>query len=193
MEGETDLKVLFWGNFIPLQGVPTIIRAAALLVPDGNVHFDIIGDGQTSDEVQVVVESVSIPNVTFYGRKPLREIPEFIERSDICLGIFGSTGKAARVIPNKLYEAIAMAKPVVTADTPAIHELFMDCEDVLLCRIADPADLAAKIRIMRDDEELRRRIAEGGYRNYQKFCTPPKIGMRLLVDLNLDGRYGNCV
>lgn len=184
METRTHLKVLFWGNYIPLQGVDTIVRAAALLHNRrSSVHIDLIGDGQTWPQVQALATTLSIPNVTFFGRQPLVDLPARMRTADVCLGIFGATDKAQRVIPNKLYAAVAMAKPVITADTPAVRELFTNRQDVLLCRSGSPEDLADKIEMLHHDSKLRYHIAEGGYHTYQARCTPNIIGATLLADL----------
>lgn len=161
MESAINLKkqfhVLFWGKMIPLQGVP-YIRAAAELLRNDPVEIQILGN----------------PPV------PQRELPALIRRADICLGIFGDTDKATRVIPNKVYEAIAMRKPVISADTPAIRELFTDRENILFCRRADPRDLADKILELCNDAKLREHIAEGGYLLFQQKAIPEKIGAELM-------------
>ena len=62
-------------------------------------------------------------------------LAQAINQADICLGIFGNNLKAQLVIPNKIYEAIACGKLVVTANQPAIDEIFQDgtrkCQSVL--------------------------------------------------------------
>lgn len=142
---------------IPLQGVPYIRKAAELLRGEP-IEIQILGD----------------PKV------PQQELPDRIRKADICLGIFGDTDKAARVIPNKVYEAIAMRKAVISADTPAIRELFTDRENILLCKRADPRSLADAILELCHNADLRHRIAEGGYRLFQERATPEKIGAELL-------------
>ena len=176
-------NVLFFGNFIPLQGVQYIIRAAKLLENDKRIQFDIIGDGQTYGQVRMLAEELQVQNVIFHERQSIHELARSISRADVCLGVFGGTGKAQRVIPNKVYEAIATARAVLTADTPAVRELLMDRRDVLLCQSANPADLADKIHLLYDEAALRSSIAVGGYATYKARCTSDIIGSELLKEL----------
>jgi len=110
-------------------------------------------------------------------------VPKYIKKADICLGIFGDTQKTQRVIPNKVYEAIAMKKPVITADTPAVRELFTDRKNILFCKTADPEDLAEKILELKNNEDIREKIAKGGYEIFKKYATPIVIGKKLKRDI----------
>jgi glycosyltransferase involved in cell wall biosynthesis len=177
--------ILFWGNFIPLQGVEYIIRAAKILENDKNIIFTLIGSGQTFNQVKKEADNLKIRNVRFLCKLPVGELPPFISKADVCLGIFGDTDKAQRVIPNKVYEAIAMAKPVITGDTPAIRELFADRENILLCQTANPNDLAEKILELKDSDTLRNRIARGGYEIFQEYAIPKVIAQKFIAELKI--------
>ncbi|MFH0770278.1 MAG: glycosyltransferase [Candidatus Peregrinibacteria bacterium] len=139
------MDVFFFGSFIPLQGISVILHAAKMLASRTDIYFSLLGSGQTYGAMRKLAEELELPNVTFEPWMDLEKLPERICRADICLGIFGTSAKAARVIPHKVYEAVACGKPVITMRSPAILEKFQDGREVILCEAGNPEDLAKKI------------------------------------------------
>lgn len=168
--------VHFHGSFIPLQGVDCIIKAAKLL-ENNSVRFNILGDGQTYPETKKLAADLGLKNVNFINRVEYERLPDYVNLGDVCLGIFGRTKKAGRVIPNKVYEYAAMRKPVITADTPAIRELFDD-RDMLLIE-PTPESLALAIRDLKKDPVLRETISENAYNKVKNFASPEVLGKEL--------------
>ncbi|MGD0976850.1 MAG: glycosyltransferase [Minisyncoccia bacterium] len=174
--------VHFHGKFIPLQGLEYIIRAARILKNE-KVAFRIIGTGQEYNRIKNLADELKSTNILWVGRTEYSELTESIKNADVCLGVFGDTPKIQRVIPNKVYESVAMRKPVISGNTPAIRELFTDGKNMLLCKIADPEDLAAKILELSADPDLRDSIAQKGYELFKEFATPQIIGQELIKNL----------
>ena len=106
----TARSVLFYGTFIPLQGVDVIVGAAKLLVSD-DIRIAIIGDGQMRPTIERQISELGLTNIDLEGNVPLEALPAKIASSSLCLGIFGATAKAGRVIPNKLFQCLAVAGP----------------------------------------------------------------------------------
>lgn len=133
-------RVLFYGKFIPLHGIHHILHAAKALEDDPEIRFRIIGRGQLSSEIHSLAEKLHLPNVEFIDWVPYEELPEYISQANLCLGIFGDTEKAKRVIPNKVFQVLACDKLVLTAATPAVSELG-ERANLMLCPSPYPKHL----------------------------------------------------
>ncbi len=161
---------LFVGKLIPLHGIETIL-AAARLAPE--LRIRIAGSGQ----LQQLLEGRP-PNVEHVDWVDYELLPGELCRASCALGIFGTSTKAARVIPNKAFQALACGTPLVTADTPAARELLCDEESALLVRPGDAPALATALRRLADDDELLRRLSIGGLAAYREQASEDVLGAR---------------
>jgi glycosyltransferase involved in cell wall biosynthesis len=140
------LIVLFYGQFIPLHGIETIIQAARLTCDDP-IEWQLIGKGQEADRIATLLVEHPLPNLRWDTWVNYAQLPERIASADVCLGIFGTSEKAASVIPNKVFQIVAMGRPLITRDSPAIRELLDDAFPcVRLIPSADPTALAEAVR-----------------------------------------------
>jgi glycosyltransferase involved in cell wall biosynthesis len=182
-DGE-PLQVLFFGTYVPLHGIDTIVDAAAELQHE-EIDFTLIGSGDQLDSLQVRSQQLG-GRVRFVKQwQSTTQLCEHIGRADICLGVFGTTPKAARVIPYKVFDALAVGRPVVTRDSPAIREMLRDGESALLCPAGDGKALAEAIRRLHADPRLTERIAAAGHQAFLAHGTPAAIGQRLLQQVEI--------
>jgi glycosyltransferase involved in cell wall biosynthesis len=178
---EEPFTVLFFGSFLPLHGVELILEAAKIIsAEEAAVRFRLIGSGQTLPAASALASKLGLSNVEFEGWLPQRELPQRIAASDICLGIFGKTEKARRVVPHKIFQAMGMRKPLITARTPAIEEFFTHGENIFLVETLEPELLAEAILELRKDADLRETIAKKAYELVSKEFSPEAIGRTLL-------------
>jgi glycosyltransferase involved in cell wall biosynthesis len=161
---------LFVGKLIPLHGLETIL-AAARLAPE--LRFRLAGSGQ----LQTLLERRP-PNVEHVEWIDYELLPAELYRASCALGIFGTSAKAGRVIPNKAFQALACGTPLVTADTPAARELLRDGESALLVPVGDAPALAAALRRLANDGELLRRLSIGGLAAYREHASEDVLGAR---------------
>jgi len=177
---ESNFLVQFYGSFLPLQGIEYVVRAARIVeTKDRAIRFELIGSGQTFPMIKKLVEELGLKNIVLRDWIPFKELPEVVSRAHICLGIFGNTEKTLRVVPNKVFQYLSLKKPVITGRTPAILEFFVDRENIFLCEPADADSLADAIMLLKDNEELRKKIAENGYELIQENFTSELIGRQV--------------
>ena len=185
-KGNSKLIVGFYGTYIPLHGVKYIIKAANLIGKNTQIRFILIGKGQTYKESKELAEKYHLNNVKFIPKiLPLNELPMLISEFNVGLGIFGDGDKVKQVIPNKIFEGIAMKIPMITCESPAIKELFSDNKNIILCERANPDSLAKAILKLNNDPLLRKKIKEDAYKIFQKYCSIDAVGSQLYRILNL--------
>jgi glycosyltransferase involved in cell wall biosynthesis len=175
-----DLLVQFYGSYIPLHGVEVILYAIHKLGEPPGLRFELIGHGQTYAEARALANELGISEAVFREPVPPERLPALVARADISLGIFGTTPKAARVVPNKVFQTLALGKPVITADTPALRERFVPGEHLLAVPPGDADALAAAIDRMARDASLREELSTKGRKRAAEF-TEKTLG-RVLVE-----------
>ena len=179
-EGE-PLVVFQYGKWSPLHGAETVLAAAESL-RGRPVRFVLAGEGQLSAALHAEIEGRQLTNVEWLGMLAPGELRARALAADVCLGIFGASDKARRVVPTKVHEALACGRPVVTADTAAARELLQDGRDALLVPAADPVALAAAVERLRD-EPLRTALGAAALATHRRALTPDAIAKRLLFAL----------
>ncbi|WP_340586677.1 glycosyltransferase [Erythrobacter alti] len=138
--------VLFYGQFIPLHGLATILEAVRL-TQDDPIHWVIIGKGQEEPIMRHFLAEKGSRRLLYLPWVKYERLPAMIARADLCLGIFGGSDKASRVIPNKVFQCLAMGKPVVTRSGPAMSPLAQQHpQTIITVPPEDPQALADAVR-----------------------------------------------
>ncbi|WP_439937231.1 glycosyltransferase [Nocardia sp. N13] len=143
-------RILYYGNFVALHGFPTLLSGLNELQSRLDFEFVVVGPRFKGSDYD--------PDLKRYGLMPrtiLKDsIPEDllqreIGRSDVVLGVFGSSRKAKTVVPNKVYQGLAMGKTVVTRASEAYAEMrplfdgtLIEVHDLSPAGIADGLEVA---------------------------------------------------
>ena len=167
---DDSFHTLFVGKLIPLHGLDVILEAARL-APELQVR--VIGTGQLDELMKE-----RPPNVEWREWADYEQLPAEYWGAGCALGIFAPSEKAARVIPNKAFQALACGTPLITGDTRGARELLVDGESALLVPPGNPAALAEALRRLATDPELARRLGAGGREAYEKHASEQVLGAR---------------
>lgn len=140
-----DKFIVFWyGYGNPLQGADVILRAAAKLKNNKNIIFNI--GGPIENKYKQLIKELNLTNVNFIGKFPYKDLPNLIDKADLCLGgHFSNLPKAMRVIPGKVFQYIEMNKVVILSKNEANFELFMKSRINLFVPPNNPQKLAKEI------------------------------------------------
>jgi glycosyltransferase involved in cell wall biosynthesis len=132
----------FVGSLKPWHDLDTLLAAVRLLAStDEPVHLLVVGDGPRMDQLR----GISDDHVTCTGAISYDLTPQFLAAMDV-VAIPYSAGGDPYFSPLKLYEAMAMAKPIVGARIGQVAEVLADGETGLLYEPGDADDFAQQTR-----------------------------------------------
>ncbi len=188
VEKKPVFTVLYVGKYIPLHSVETIIEAADFL-KDSDILFKMVGTGQDYQKALKIVNDKNIGNIEFIEWLDRESLLFEIKASHVVLGIFKKEGKALRVVPNKVYDAIAAESVVVTERSPAILEFFKEGEEIFLVEPENPKDLAEKILWIKDNYDTAKNMAVKGKKRFLHVASKKAIGEKIKKTL-IERNYG---
>jgi glycosyltransferase involved in cell wall biosynthesis len=156
------------GQLYPMQGVDVLIEALCYLPAD---RLSIIG-GNERDlyRLKNLAARLNLDNrIEFHGFVNPNRVAEIAKDIDVMVICALDKGKRRYSAHTKLYEYMAMGKPVVAFDLPSIREEATDNEDILLAKPDDPKSLAEKIGHVLENPDVARRLAENAHRLADEF------------------------
>jgi glycosyltransferase involved in cell wall biosynthesis len=160
---DNKFHILYSGTFIPNHGVMYIVEAARLLSNEPAINFEFIGNGPDREKAMEFAAQNKLTNVEFVEWMDKEQLMKHMNQADICLGAFGTTPQSLMTVQNKIFEAVAIGKPLISGDSPAIRQVFTHGENIFLCDRASGSALAEAILTLWKDRPLREIISRNGY------------------------------
>ena len=160
-----EFVILYFGGFAAHRGIETAIDAMpAILEQIPNARLLLVGDGYSLKAMEkMAAESPCAGRITFIGHQPFAKLPTFIGRCEVCLIPHISTPHIDTTMPNKIFQAMMLACPVVVSSTRPMMRIVADAQCGLVFTERDPRSLAETVCQLRDPE-LRRQLGENGKR-----------------------------
>ncbi|MFT4157034.1 MAG: glycosyltransferase [Microbacterium sp.] len=113
---ERGVSAVFFGLYTPLQGAAVIAAGIAAALDRGApLRATMIGTGQDWERARTALGEHEA--VEWLEWVPAQDLPGVVASHDISFGVFGTSGKAMRVVPNKVYESAASGCAIITSDT----------------------------------------------------------------------------
>jgi glycosyltransferase involved in cell wall biosynthesis len=168
--------VTFHGSYIPLQGIDKIVEAANILKENKKIVFRLIGTGQTFTQIMKKISEYEL-EIEILPWLSILDLNNKLNEADVILGIFGDSAKTERVIPNKVFQGIAIKKPVITKDTLAAREVFND-EELFMVKNS-PQDIANAILKIMNEPELGKSLSEKAYKKFKEKLNENVLGEQL--------------
>ncbi len=166
-------KILFVGNLTKRKGIENVIQAFDILRSNfNNVKLEIIGEGEEKESLIRFVNSKGLTNhITFRYNTPHEKLKQKYRDTDV----FVLPSTIAENSPLTIMEAMSQGTPVITTNIGGQKELVRDGYNGFLVEPGNSEDLAEKIKIILQDEELRRKMSKNCLKEARKFSPEEHI------------------
>ena len=186
--------VIFQGVIDPQDGPEIIVNAAREVTGRyPKTVFWMVGDGTAVPELKrrVLANGLS-RSFYFSGWVRQEEVSTYISASDIGLVILPDVLSARGRVTLNEFEYWACGIPAIVPELPALEEVVEDGKTGLFYDPGNPGDLAKKIGILIEDEEMRRKMGQKGKRMVKEKFQWEKLAGRFvqICDSYLVGRQG---
>lgn len=152
-----ELKIVTVGNINPTKGIEYFIEMASILNKQyNNLVFFVVGSHLASqsgysEKVVELVRTSIVKDFHFYG--PVDNIPSVLKATDIYV-----CSSIAEASPISVWEAMAMAKPIVSTDVGDVARFIKNRESGFVVAPRDPFALAEKVGLLIEDKDLRKKL-----------------------------------
>ncbi len=160
-----DFVVLYAGILGHAQALEVILKAAALLKQETAIKFVLVGDGPQKDFLHQMKALQQLDNVSFLSNQSREEMPNIVAAVDAAIVPLRNIPLFKGAIPSKIFENLAMGKPILLGVDGEAKELFIDegkCG--LFFTPEDEKQLADNIHLLSSDRQLYSELSKNGVR-----------------------------
>jgi hypothetical protein len=149
------------------HGLEVVLDAADRLRQRGrtDVRFLLVGDGAQREHLEAAARSRGLSDaVVFTGRLPREAMPTALAASDVCLVHLKGTELFGSVIPSKIFETMAMGRPIIMGVRGEAQDIVLAAEGGVAMEPDSADSLVAAILQLADDAGLRERMGQSAQR-----------------------------
>ena len=150
------------------HGLEVVIEAARILKRNGrrDIKFCLVGDGASRSRLEDEAERRQVGDlVAFTGSVPNEKVPAILASSDACLIHLKKCRLFGTVIPSKIFETLAMARPIIMGVEGPARDIVTQAGAGLAMEPDSPEALVEAVQKLADDPQvaLRKRRAARRY------------------------------
>ncbi len=162
----------------------TMLDAAALLRDDKRIGFLLAGDGAERARLVARAEAMGLDNLRIVGQLPKSDMPALWSAADISVILLKKCDTFTKVLPSKMFEAMAMERPIVLGVEGEAKALLEEAGAGLAITPESAEELAAAVTRLADDPALRKRLGRQGAAHAREHFDRAELAKRYLEVLH---------
>ena len=165
------------------HGLDVVVHAAKLLQQRNrqDVVFCLIGDGAEREQLEQLAQKMGVSDlVVFTGRQSKQRIPQILASSDTVLVHLKKCELFQSVIPSKIFEAMAMQRPIVMGVEGESRQIVRRANAAIDTEPDCPESLATAVMNLVEDQELCEQLGKNGRAFVQQHYSRNVLAERML-------------
>jgi len=144
------------------HGLETVLEAAQILSGIPDIVFLLVGDGARREALLRQRDEMELTNVIMLGQQPKVRMPGVWSATSVSLVLLRDQPLFRSVIPSKIFESMAMMKPIILGVKGESRELVEASGSGLCIEPEDATQLAQAVRTLFNDPERRKAMGCAG-------------------------------
>lgn len=181
LRGELGLEGRFVASYIGTVGMAhgvEVLLAAARDCPDPDLAFLIVGAGSEWQRLRDAAETEGLDNLCVIEKQPRERIRLFYAASDVSIVHLKDREAFRKVIPSKMFEAMAMRLPIVLGVRGQAREILESAGAGIAVTPEDAGALLSAVLDLKRDAALRERLGTSGGTHAREFYDRRDIARR---------------
>ncbi len=178
--GLEDKFICSWTGTIGIKSALHVVNDAALILKNkgrNDIAFLMVGDGAIREDLERVAKQQGLDNVVFTGRQAKDMIPRYLSISDVCLAHTPKATLYTTVIASKIFEVMAMQRPIVIGMRGVSEEIILDAGVGIGFEQENGEELAALLIKLADDPKLCSQLGENGRQYVMQHYNRNKLAL----------------
>lgn len=172
--------VLYTGTHGLTHGLTTVLDAAEKIHAHHDVHFILVGDGAEKADIVMQARRRGLKNITFFDPVPHDQMPKLLAAADVCLVHARKLPLFEGMLPVKMYEAMACARPILLGLNGEAHRLAVyEAGAALHVEPEDADSLVSGILYLRDHPEEAALLGQRGRAYVEARCNRDQLTAKL--------------
>lgn len=181
--------VSYIGTHGMAHGLDTIFKTAKSLKDESKIVFLLVGDGAERERLFKKKEGLGLKNVLMLAQQKKEKMPEILAASDACMVLLKKTDLFKTVIPSKIFEAMAMERPIILGVDGESREIIEAGQCGICIEPENPDALSDAVMQLYRDHTLGQNLGQKGKVFVANRFDREKLAMEYL-DLLLDTGAG---
>ncbi len=181
---EGKFVVAYVGTHGMAHHLETVLQAAHLLTAEPDIVFLMVGEGSERNKLIELKDKLNLQNILIVGQFEKAQMPGVWQVADISLVLLKKNELFKTVIPSKIFESMAMEKPIILGVEGESQAIIEQAECGYVIEPQNSSQLAEKVKLLYEDAHLYNDAAKNGRKYVSKFFDRRKLAIDYLSILS---------